>query len=40
MEQSKAAVQNLKPSRENLIADVLAGLTFELRNLIYQIALG
>jgi len=32
MEQSKAAMQNLKPSRENLIADVLAGLTFAVVN--------
>ena len=32
MEQSKAAVQKLKPTRENLIADVLAGLTFAVVN--------
>src|SRR5512136_2459825 len=32
MEQSRTAVQNLKPKRENLISDVLAGLTFAVVN--------
>ncbi len=32
MEQSKAAVQNLKPQRENLSSDLIAGLTFAVVN--------
>jgi sulfate permease, SulP family len=32
MEQSKAAVQNLKPKRENLSSDLIAGLTFAVVN--------
>jgi sulfate permease, SulP family len=32
MEQSRAAVQNLKPKRENLSSDLIAGLTFAVVN--------
>lgn len=33
MEQTKAAVQNLKPGRENLASDLIAGLTFAVVNI-------